>query len=360
MQALLNRDEIVVILAKKILARSLKIRHQDTWPTVESYLIKTSKSFSKTGLFSLDFNVVNQCLRSDLQNSKDRFVADYKANLRPLVNWLADHYDQLGINDNYLIDLCVNSTQESFVKNFARQLDSDIEFFSSPNDIDVDAPVVLRNLLHNYKLVRELLLKKQNFWFMDSGYTNFVTGKKTWHRLVQNHIHHAVPDRAFPADRLHLLGSFPRPWRTNGTKILIIESSPDYYQMFDNSLESWSTYLGRQVRQYTDRYIEFRPKNSDRKTRDSLYQKLQASNDYYCVITDSSAAAVEAIWCGIPVITLGQHITNPVSRRNIADINNLYRGDIGNWLCALSYSQFTKQEMLDGTALRIIKEYYHV
>jgi len=101
----------------------------------------------------------------------------------------------------------------------------------------------------------------------------------------------------------------------------------------------------------------FRPKDLDRKTRDNLYEHLQES-DYYCVITDASASAMEAVWAGIPIITLGRHISTTVARTRLSDINDLYRGPIGNWLCALSYSQFTEKELYNGTALKLIKKYH--
>jgi hypothetical protein len=92
-----------------------------------------------------------------------------------------------------------------------------------------------------------------------------------------------------------------------------------------------------------------------------VYELLKDNpNDYYCVISESSVAAIEAIWLGIPVITLKQHVSAPVARTQISDINNLYRGPIGDWLCALSYCQFTKAEMLNGTAAKITRKFYHV
>jgi len=47
-----------------------------------------------------------------------------------------------------------------------------------------------------------------------------------------------------------------------------------------------------------------------------------------------------------------------VARNDLSQINDLYRGSIGDWLCALTYSQFNQQEMYDGTALKLIKEYH--
>jgi hypothetical protein len=76
------------------------------------------------------------------------------------------------------------------------------------------------------------------------------------------------------------------------------------------------------------------------------------------VISLNSNASTEAIWAGIPAITLGKHITNPVTRQHIADINNLHRPHLANWLCMLSYSQFTYDELMNGTAIQIVKKYH--
>jgi len=63
------------------------------------------------------------------------------------------------------------------------------------------------------------------------------------------------------------------------------------------------------------------------------------------------------VWAGIPIITLGRHISTPVACTELSKINDLYRGPIGNWLCALSYSQFTTKEFYNGTAFELIEKY---
>jgi hypothetical protein len=76
------------------------------------------------------------------------------------------------------------------------------------------------------------------------------------------------------------------------------------------------------------------------------------------VININSNAATEAIWAGVPAITLDRHVSNSVTKNSLSDINNLYRGNIANWLCMLSYSQFTYEELLNGTATNILKKYH--
>ena len=110
------------------------------------------------------------------------------------------------------------------------------------------------------------------------------------------------------------------------------------------------------MRKYTDKKILFREK-APKRERTNLYQEL-SNDDYYCVVSINSNAATEAIWQGVPVITLDKHVTNPVSVKNLSDVNNLYRGQLGSWLCMLSYSQFTYEELVDGTAIKILKQYY--
>jgi hypothetical protein len=138
---------------------------------------------------------------------------------------------------------------------------------------------------------------------------------------------------------------------------LVIENSSKHHELFGTTLEAWRENIIQQLSQHTDREIVFRPKQDDRKTRDSLYQHLMDCN-YYCVITDASTSAVEAVWAGIPIITLNRHISTPVACTQLSEINDLYRGSIGNWLCALSYRQFTTKELYNGTALELIEKYH--
>jgi hypothetical protein len=88
-----------------------------------------------------------------------------------------------------------------------------------------------------------------------------------------------------------------------------------------------------------------------------LYQQL-LTGDYYCTVSINSNSAVESIWAGIPAITLDKHVSNAVTRNSLSQINDLYYGPLGNWLAWLSYCQFTYDELMDGTALRIIKEHH--
>lgn len=358
----LNQEELLEPLADQIIVRYLKKSVQIDWATTTAYLNSCQQDFERTQLLNIDFGKVQQYLQQDLKVWKDCVMSQYKGQYRKLVNWLADNMSRHSLDRDYLIQLCVNDSRPSFVKNVARQLSKDEPRWALRGEqIDDIKPVVIRNVIGNENLVKDRLIRNLPFWFVDSGYTNFLAGKKTWHRLVKNHMHHNISDQHFPADRLGMFPQFPQPWRTGGKKILVVESSVQHYQLIGTTLPRWKDTVSKEIKKHTDRPVEFKNKSDSRKDRVTVYEQLKACpDDYYCVISDSSAAAIEAIWLGIPVITLGQHVSAPVARTQISDINDLYRGPIGEWLCALSYSQFTKNEMLNGTAIKIIRKFHHV
>lgn len=357
MYLLLNYDEAVIGLAKRVLAQHLK-KIEPTWANSTAYLKKTRLRMEKSRLIEIDFATLNGLIRQDIEEYKDCIVAEYKKKYRPLIRWLAENFKTINVDRDYLLYQYVNGDAKNFVKTLGQQL-TDQPVWVLPGDpIPDNQSVVLRNIINNEPVIQHRLAACLPFWFVDTGYTNFIAGKKLWHRLVKNHIHHSLPKKSyFPADRLHLLPSMPTPWRNNDGAILVVENSEYHYQMFGTTLSAWREQVQTELEKYTDRTVAFRPKELNRKTRDSLYDILQNSN-YYCVITDASAAAIEAVWTGTPIITLGRHISTPVARTRLSDVDDLYRGPIGNWLCALSYSQFTEKEMYNGTALKLIKKYH--
>jgi hypothetical protein len=254
-----------------------------------------------------------------------------------------------------VLSMYKKNKMQNFVKSTGLTISKDAELVRRQDFTDYQQDCLIRNTTGNEQLLVQKVDNQYPMWFIDSGYTNFLETNKKWHRLVRNHIHH---DQMFeaPVDRLSNFTSFPKPWKQSGEKILIIEPGPFAASIFHVDLKTWKYDVARELKKYTDKKIVFREK-AEKKIRTSLVEELN-NEDYYCVVNINSNAATEAIWSGIPVITLDRHITTPVSRSKLSDINNLARPHLARWLCAVSYSQFTKDELYDGTAIKIVRKYH--
>lgn len=249
-----------------------------------------------------------------------------------------------------------NSKYKNFVKGTGLSLDTDGIFIRRKDFTDYKEDCLIRNTVGNEDLLVTKIDNNYPMWFIDSGYTNFLEPNKKWHRLVRNHLHYGEFFDA-PTSRLDNFVKFPVPWRKGGDIIYVIEPGPFAASIFHCDLKTWRYDVEAELRKYTDKPIKFREKKPlTERTR--LFDELLFEDDYYCVISINSNAATEAIWAGIPAITLGKHITNPVTKNKLSDINDLYYGKITDWLCMLSYSQFTKEELMNGKAKRIIEKYH--
>jgi hypothetical protein len=294
-----------------------------------------------------------------------RELTDYVGKIWQLMDQNKEKYFQVihknmdqvleALGTERVLSMYKKSKMQNFVKSTGLTISKDAELVRRQDFTDYQQDCVIRNTTGNEQLLVQKIDNQYPMWFIDSGYTNFLETNKKWHRLVRNHIHH---DQMFeaPVDRLSNFTSFPKPWRESGEKILIIEPGPFAASIFHVDLKTWKYDVERELKKYTDKKIVFREK-AEKKVRTSLIEELH-NEDYYCVVNINSNAATEAIWSGIPVITLDRHITTPVSRSKLSDINNLARPHLARWLCAVSYSQFTKEELYDGTAIKIARKYH--
>lgn len=259
------------------------------------------------------------------------------------------------IGSDKILDAYKKSKKNHFVKSAGLHLSKKNILIRRKDFVDNTKNCFFRNMEGNESMLLEKMKNNYPFWFIDTGYTNFLESNKKWHRLVRNNLHHSSLLNV-PVDRLGCFKEFPKVWRNDGHKILIIEPGKFSASTFNVNIEQWKKDTLSELRKYTDKPIVFREKFS-KKVRTNLYREL-LNEDYYCVVNINSNAATESIWAGIPVITLSRHITNSVSKSNISDINDLYRPHLGNWLCTLSYSQFTYEEIVNGTAGKIVKKYH--
>jgi hypothetical protein len=296
---------------------------------------------------------VEKDLRDYVRKVKDQLERSRDQNYKLVVSNVKYFIEKLG--EDAIIESYKKSNSKNFVKSFGEALDPSAELIRRHRFTNYSEDCLIRNTVGNEELLISKIDNNYPFWFIDSGYTNFLEPNKKWHRVVRNHLHSNKLFEA-PVDRLDSFKKFPQPWRTGGDQILIIEPGPFAANIFHVDLKTWKYDVEKELRKYTDKKIVFREK-INKKTRTNLYQHL-LDEDYHCLVNINSNAATESIWAGVPVITLDKHISNPVSVNSLSQINNLATPHLAKWLCALSYSQFTFDEVVNGTALKLFKKYH--
>lgn len=220
-------------------------------------------------------------------------------------------------------------------------------------------PVCIRGMTFR-QVTKTCMETNREFYYIDNGY--FGNPKtKYWFRIIKNHVHDIRSIIKRPLDRLQrvtqLANSIPLEKFTTGRKIIIAPPSPKSFTIWGIDYQTWIDMTIAELKKYTDRPIELRFKRDrpDRLAEDTMQQAL--SNDVHCLITYNSVAAVEALMLGKPVITLGPNAAQQLARRSLEDIENLYiptEDERMAWLAHLSYSQFTYDELSNGTAWRIL------
>lgn len=358
LNVLINDQEISEHLSRSLLTKYLAY-HRISWNNTDAYVGSWQQQKKDNGSWNFDFVQFHSAIQQDLNAWQDQIRTLYKKHFRPLVNFLHPRLAELGM-DRELMALVRHSKNFGMIQTLGQRLSRNSNLITVRQYQDASTPVLIRNIILNEEIISGRISRNQPFWFLDTGYTNHLHDKKLWHRIVANHVHD-IPDltRSWPSDRLRNLPVFPRPWHGKGSRILIVENSPSHYRLYGDDIQAWRTRIAQELDQYDNTMEREWYVKNNKKERVSVYRYLeQDPKSWYCVITDCSAAAIEAIWLGIPVITLRRHITAPVARDTISRVHDLYRGPVGDWLCALTYSQFTVAELQDGTAHKILRRYH--
>lgn len=209
--------------------------------------------------------------------------------------------------------------------------------------------------------IKHCMKTGREFYYIDSGYMgNETTKSKIYHRITKNGLQNTGP--IFPRSRKRLmpLKYSYSPFKMKGEKILLVPPSDKVMKFWGQETPNqWVAKVSKELKQYTDRPIEIRlkPKRNERIADKNILFALR--DNVYCVVTYNSIAATEALLNGIPAITLGNNAASVLCNDKLSDINNLYvyeEEQMLQYAAHLSYCQFTRREMQDGTAWAILNE----
>jgi len=227
---------------------------------------------------------------------------------------------------------------------------------------DNQDPLVIRGIM-KHKIIKRCWDDQRRFLFMDSGYFGNRAsplnphGWKVWHRLVPDNFQHSkIISR--PADRWERLKIKIAPRNNDGKKILIAAPDEKPCLVYDMTLAGWLQTVTETLKQYTDRPIEIRQRDPNRRNRvNNDFQ--DALKDVWAVVAFNSNAATEAIIAGVPAfVTAPCHAAIPVANQHLSKIETPFYPDmdlVQQWARHLAYGQFHNTELIDGTARHIIE-----
>ena len=186
-----------------------------------------------------------------------------------------------------------------------------------------------------------------DFYQMDNAYF----GRDHYFRVTRNALQQCTI-RECDGDRLdrvfHRLGLTLHPWKAqrNGP-ILLCPSSEFLFRFYGTTAEKWVADTVAAIRRHTDRPIALRPKQLDGID--------VAVRDAHCVVTHVSAAALDALRIGVPVMVTAACAATPLATP-MCEIDAPRSGmDRLPLFSSLAWGQFTIEEMVTGFAWKALE-----
>lgn len=255
-----------------------------------------------------------------------------------------------------LYDQPVKDRQAAFVDRFARGCNGTLMSYHEALTTPVENPWCIRGMKFT-AAVNNCWDSGRTFYYIDNGYFGNLR-TKTYFRIIKNNVHDIRDIINRPSDRLDLCEYRLKKF-TPGRKILIAPPSVKSLSMWNMDPEVWVAEVVEELKKYTDRPVEIRLKRprSERLEENTMEEAL--AKDVHCLITYNSVAAVEAVMLGKPAIVLGPNAAQAVSSHKLSEVENPKIPTMDErqaWLRHLSYSQFTFNEMSNGTAYRILTQ----
>ena len=225
-------------------------------------------------------------------------------------------------------------------------------------------PIALRSIVKT-PIMQTCLRQGRDFYYIDTGYFGNYGKGKTYHRIVRNAMQYLGPIVDRPDDRFARTETRLRSFQSNkkrdrGSRILLCPPSEKAMRCgWGLDIQTWLDETVKTLRYYTDREIVIREKRvrTERVATDTIWEAL--ADDIYCLVTYNSIAAVEALIMGKPVFAMGPNAAHHLARTDLADIENPLMPDdeeVRRFFCHLAYQQWTKAEMLNGTAWAMLNE----
>ena len=221
------------------------------------------------------------------------------------------------------------------------------------DNVDINKPISCFGILRG---TGELLKKSKEFYYFDHAYLygnrhkpSKVSGERIY-RLTKNHYHIQTIQELTDEDHERIKKYKPyiklKPWKDNGDYILII--APSHFQIWYHNIGSWVDDTIKTLKQYTDRPIKVRDKNSSIPLKEDI-------QNAYAVIAHNSAVVVDAVLNGVPVFCDKINMGVSIGLTDFSKIEQPIKPARINWIYSLLANQFTMSEIRNGTAWRKVQ-----
>lgn len=226
------------------------------------------------------------------------------------------------------------------------------QFIPDPNPVYQGGNSIVWGLIRGAdEIMLQTRQNNRDYFQIDNAYF----GRNIYYRVTLNALQLSQLPSSVISNRYKIiLNSINKPilpWKTerNGP-IVICPSSEFLYRFLGTTLEEWVAGVVGEIKKHTNRDIFIRYKAISPK--DDIDVDI---SDAWCVVTHVSAAALDALRLGIPVVTTGQCAATPLSIK-IQDIDNPIFDDGRDELFSLlACGQFTPEEMLNQNVLAAVR-----
>ncbi len=236
----------------------------------------------------------------------------------------------------------------SVIRAFAEGLGAPLRYAEDELEARPGTPIVWGVLRNSDNVVRWADANGDDWYYVDHAY--FERGHGRNYRITRKR-YEAGPVRTWPDDRLQKLEIAPKPWNREGDVVLVCP--PTEYFMAAHDCPDWLETTMAQLEKTTDRPILIRTKPQPGQRSEPLESVLKRT---HALVTHSSNVAIEAVIEGTPVFVAPSSAAASVGLTDLALIDTPIYPDRDAWLAHLAYSQFSIDEIRDGSAWRLLME----
>lgn len=216
---------------------------------------------------------------------------------------------------------------------------------------------------------------KKDFYYIDTGYFgNFISpgnpgGKKLFHRIVKNDVQKHWLE-TYPSDRWQEICKIDsryqwKGWKKKGNKILLIvpnRKSCVFYgydtDPYINGEKPWLMNTIETIKKHTDMEIVVREKGSrSARQHHSIFDALDQG--IFATVAFNSIAALESVIYGIPAFVAVPCAASPLALTDLSQVSTPFYPDgslVQQHCASLAYGQFTGEEIVNGTAWKLLNK----